>query len=222
MLHSQQIIERSVYSAILNVLLQKGLTLNPEDYLPISVANTNRYKSDRAAIEKDGTYIELYGASDSLSKGPKHTPRIVISPQGFYPGDIGFEKTEMDEDEEGFLVSELPFEAVDQFIDIRLVANDIQESRLLHNVVNTGIPQRGYIKPYNLDNKPFSGNIFIMIVNYFNNDNSEHGIIEKTYQFTIKDTLLSEPNPVDSIVPMVDISFLIGEQDEIHKTNNNH
>ena len=107
MLHSQEVIERSIYYAILNVLLQKGLTLNPSDYLPLSETNNARYEVDRRAIEDNkGFYVELYGSSNSLSKGYKHTPRVVIIPQGFYPGDIGFERLSIDKSEtEDFLVS---------------------------------------------------------------------------------------------------------------------
>ena len=217
MLHSQEIIERSVYSAILSILLQRGLTLDPNNYLPISQANTTLYLADRELIvQSKGMYVELYGSSDSLSKGQKKCPRIVICPQGFYPGDIGFEKHNLEPDEGGFLVSEVAFEAIDQNIDIRLVADNIAQSRMLHNVVNSAIPQRGYIKPYTSDNKPFSGNIFIMVANYYNNDSLEHGVIEKVYQFTIKDTLLGEAITIDNPVPMVDISLLIsnGEIEE--------
>ena len=211
MVESQEIIERSVYVAILDTLLKRGLTLNPNDYYPLTPAKAEQYKIDRQAIETEhGTYIELYGNSNSLSKGEKKVPRIVIVPQGFYPGDIGFEKTLITEDEDGgFLVSESPFEAIDQFIDIRLVANKTEDSRLLHNVLNTSIPQRGYIKPYNLDNKPFDGNIFIMLSNYMSGDDYGQGQIEKVYQFTVKDTILEAMPVVDNVVPMVDISYII-------------
>lgn len=220
MLNSQEIIERSIYYAILSVLIQKGLSLNPMDYLPLSAANAARYKSDREAIESEHKmYIELYGVSDALSKGPKNTPRIVITSHGFYPGDIGFEKTQVDPDEEenNFIVSEMPFEAIDQFIDIRLVADNIAQSRLLHNIVNTAIPQRGYIKPYNLENTPKDGNIFIMASNYFSADDNEKGLIEKVYQFTIKDTLLSDPISIDSIVPLIDIQLLLENGQDYQK-----
>ncbi len=218
MLHSQQVIERSIYFAILNILLQKGLTLNPEDYMPLSEANSIRYKTDREAIEADKhLYIELYGSSDSLSKGLKFAPRIVISPQGFYPGDIGFEKSQLedDNDSDNFLVTEMPFEAIDQNIDIILVSNNIEESRLLHSIVNSAIPQRGYVKPYTSVNKPFSGNIFILLANFYKADNNEHGLIEKVYQFTVKDTILEDIPFIDETVPINDIRLLL-QDTEIH------
>lgn len=219
MLHSQQVIERSVYFAILNVLLQKGLTLNPENYLPLDEEKSNQYKADRAEIvaTEGKKYIELYGVSDSLSKGMKYAPRIVISSNGFFPGDIGFDKHNLEPDEEdGFLVTEMPFEAIDQAIDIILVANNTEETRLLHSIINTAIPQRGYIKPYIYQDRPFSGNIFIVLSNFFKQDDNEKGLIERVYQFTIKDTLLEEPIEVGTLSPLSDISFLISDNTELN------
>lgn len=40
MVNSQEIIERSIYSALLNTSVALGYSINPEDYLPISEANS--------------------------------------------------------------------------------------------------------------------------------------------------------------------------------------
>lgn len=46
MVNSQEIIERSIYVAILNMAIKLGYTINPEDYLPTSAVNAERFKED--------------------------------------------------------------------------------------------------------------------------------------------------------------------------------
>lgn len=49
MVTSQQIIERSLYVALLRVALSIGRTINPEDYLPISAEN----QKDKQKLSRD-------------------------------------------------------------------------------------------------------------------------------------------------------------------------
>ena len=46
MVTSQQVIERSLYVALLRVALSIGRTINPEDYLPVSTDNQKRQEED--------------------------------------------------------------------------------------------------------------------------------------------------------------------------------
>lgn len=46
MVNSQEIIERSIYMALLNMAIELGYTINPEDYLPTSAENAARFKED--------------------------------------------------------------------------------------------------------------------------------------------------------------------------------
>lgn len=215
MVDSQEIIERSIYSSLLSVLVLKGYTLDPKDYQPITEASIEAFKADRQAILDDkGIYIELYGSSNNQDKSENESNRISIEPRGFLPGEVGFEKLVISDEAENngsFLVSELPFEAIDQIVDIRLSYVNTTVGRTLLNVLNTAIPQRGYIKPYYLQEKPSAGNIFILLTNFLEQDIMNKGIIEKIYQYTIKDTLLSEPPVIDTVVPMTDISFYISD-----------
>lgn len=197
---TQEIVEKSVYAAILFVLKENGLTLDPQDYYPQSEANASKYAEDKTNIISDkGYFVGLYGNSNNQVKGEKEVPRVVIVMNGFYPGEIGYEKTDIDKSESGYIVSEVPYEAIDQFIDIRLVYKDVNQGRLLHKLINRAIPQRGYIKPYTNEEAPFDGNLFITLSNYFSNDDMDKGLIEKVYQFTIKDTLLDDPIILDEI-----------------------
>lgn len=210
MISSQEIIERSIYTSILNTLISTGYSLNPEDYYPINNENSLRFKADKSQIESSkGFFIPLFGVGNNQSRGIKTCPRITIESQGFMPGDIGLPKQIIDKVEDSFFISEFPYEAIDQFIDIHLVANNQEEMRLLHTLLFASIPQRGYIKPYHMDKAPFDGNIYVEIANFYDRPNTDKGIMEKVYQFTIKDTLLSESEIPEPIVPINAIEVLL-------------
>lgn len=209
MVNSQEIIERSVYDAILKVTIALGYSLDPNKYLPVSIANKEKLERDLKKLKK---YIEIYGVGNNESRGKKVTPRIVIDSKGFYPGDVGLPKEIIEKEVGiGFTVTEEPYETIDQFIDVTLVANNQEDMRLLHQILFWSIPQRGYIKPYTSKEFLFSGNIFIENVNFFDFPELDTGLLEKTYQFQVKDCLIGEKLSDVEIVPIKNISFLIDE-----------
>lgn len=71
MVNSQEIIERSLYSAILGVAIDLGYTVNPDDFLPVSQENSNRFKD---TIKNLDPYIAIFGTGNNQSKGQKLPP----------------------------------------------------------------------------------------------------------------------------------------------------
>lgn len=215
MISSQTIIERSIYCSLLKTTVSLGYSLDPESYYPISEENSNKFNSDKQNIIKTkGRFIYLFGIGNNQSRGIKECPRITIESKGFMPGDMGLPKQILEKTDNSFFVSEFPFEAIDQYIDIHLVANNQDDMRLLHTVLYSSIPQRGYIKPYNLDKVPFDGNIFLEISNFYDLPNTDKGIMEKVYEYTVKDSVLDElirelPEP---IVPINAMEILLQRQ----------
>ena len=112
MVNSQEIIERSIYAAILNMAIKLGYTINPEDYLPTSASNAERFKEDLKKItDKKGFYVSIFGVGNNHSKGIKETPRIVVDSEGFYPGDIGLPRQIIEKEEGiGYTATEVPYE----------------------------------------------------------------------------------------------------------------
>ena len=177
MVDSQEIIERSIYCSILNVAKELGFTVDPNEYLPINTQNQQRFKEDISKLTK---YIQIFGTGNNQSKDIKLTPRIVVNAKGFYPGNIGLPRQLIEKEEGvGFTVTEEPYETIDQYIDVHLVANNQDDLRLLHKILFWSIPQRGYVKPYNQQKFLFSGNIFVELVNFFDIPNLELGLMEK-------------------------------------------
>lgn len=223
MVNSEEVVERTFYISLLNVLLKNGLTLNPEDYLPLSPQNEKRFLEDMNGMKK---FIPLWGVSNNQVKGPKTLPRITLELQGYYSGDIGIEKYIIgDKLEDGnYQSSEFPYETKDITIDVHLVSQTQADMRLLHNILYTALPSRGYIRPYFNDLEEWeegriapTGNLFIEIGNYYDHPDVEHGILEKVYTYTCKDGILPEKALEDgALTPIKDISVLMGlvEQNE--------
>lgn len=211
MVNSQEIIERSIYMALLNMTIDLGYTINPENYLPSTVENSKRFSDDlKSIVSEKGFYIGVFGVGNNHSRGIKDTPRIVVDSEGFYPGDIGLPKKIIEkEDGIGYTSSEMPFETLSQYINIRLCATNSNHMRLLHQIMFWSIPQRGYVKPYNEDKFLFDGNIFLRVVNFYNMPDLENGLMEKVYQFEVQDCLLEKNTVPEEITPIRDISFLL-------------
>lgn len=212
MVDSQEIIERSVYKSILDTAVKLGYCIDPNDYLPVNAENTQRFNEDKSKLKK---YIWIFGSSNNLATDQKTTPRIVVNPKGFYPGAIGLPKELLvQRDDRNFHSMEAPYETIDQYIDIHLVANNVEDIRLLHQILFWAIPQRGYIKPYTEARFMFSGNIFIELVNFYDNPNLQFGLLEKVYEFEIQDCLIGVKDPDMEAVPIVDISAFLDNPDD--------
>lgn len=222
MIDSQEIIERSLYEAILHTAIKLGYALNPLDYLPINCTNQKKYEEDLSKLSKHPIFI--FGTGNNQSKGQEITPRIVINARGFYPGSVGLPKELISKEEGiGFTSSEFPYEAMDQVIDIHLVANNQEDLRLLHQILFFSIPQRGYLKPYTEEEFLFSGNIFLELTNFYDSPSRAQGIMEKVYQFEVHDCLIGVSEKPADLVPIQDISLLIdsyGVPEQVLHINN--
>lgn len=208
MINSQEIIERSVYQALLDVAVALGYTLDPEKYLPASDEMEKKFHSDVKGLKK---FIALYGTGNAEAKGSKITPRIVVNARGFYPGAIGMPKQLIEKAGIGYMAYEQPYETIDQQIDVHLVAGNQEDLRLLHQIMFWALPQRGYIKPYTEKKPLFSGNIFIEVTNFYDSPNNTLGILEKVYQYAIQDCLLETNTPGIEITPIKSIEVLASE-----------
>lgn len=199
-----------MYCAILEMAVKLGYTLNPNEYLPISDENQAKFEKDLKAIDDEkGFHIEVFGVGNNHSRGQKMTPRITVESDGFYPGDVGLPRYLQEKEGSSYLVYEEPHEALSQYMNIRLVAGKSEHMRLLHQIMFWSVPQRGYLKPYTEDEPLFSGNIFLRVVNFYNNPDLDNGLMEKVYQFEVQDCLIEKNTPPRDVVPIKDISLLL-------------
>ena len=204
MITTQTIIERSIYMALLKVGLDRGVTLDLNNYYPITPQTEAQFTID---VKKLNPYVAIFGTGNAQSKGLKTTPRIVVEAHGFFPGTIGLPQNILEKEDTNFKFYQIPSETIDQYVDIRLVATTQEHSRLLHEIMRKALPPKGYIKPYNAENLLPDGNIYLELVNFYDKSDYSQGIIEKVYQFSISDCLLEVIELPEEITPIEEINI---------------
>lgn len=228
-----------MYMNLLAVALKAGVTIDPDDYLNSSGLPTKeteaRYLADKAKIKK---FVYIFGIGNNQVRGPKEVPRITLDLQGYYPGVIGMERFQLDDtDKEHPRMIDTGYNTKDIVIDVHLVSKTQQDMRMLHSIMYRALPTQGYIKPYKGNKYEFmnsglqrSENIYIEVGNYYDHVDTDHGLLEHVYQYKISDGVVSDEILDMDLVPIKDISVLIGtdthgekEYTEVHvgKTINN-
>lgn len=222
MVTTQEIIERSMYASLMQVALQLNMTVNPELYLPVSAENSQRYQNDVKALNK---FIPIFGVGNNQVRGSKTVPRITIDLNAYYPGNVGTEAFMVGDELENneYRQYTYPFETKNVQFDVHLVANKSEDMRLLHSIMYTALPVRGYIKPFiedslqeYLEHKGLNktGNLYIEISNYYDHNDQEHGLLEKVYSYTLYDSYIEENISSDTtFAPIKDIMALINPID---------
>lgn len=223
MVSSQEIIERSFYMSLLHTALKNGLTLDPDNYLPINPTSQAKYLKDKEALDK---YVYIFGVGNNQSRGKKEVPRITLDLQGYYPGTIGVEKYHIDvEDSLRPVLVESEFTTKSIVLDVHLVANNQNDMRMLHSIMYKALPASGYIKPFTGNKEEYlntglnpTGNIFIEVTNHYDHTDNSQGLLEKVYSYTVEDGLVID-NIDEGIVlsPIIDISVILD-----HITGSSH
>jgi hypothetical protein len=225
MVSTQEIVERSVYYALLYTAKINELTLDPDDYLDINTGLPTpetqvRFNRDREAMEK---FVAIFGIGNNLSRGQKLCPRITLDLQGYYPGHIGIEKYALSVEDKNNpkRIEYSSYTSKDIVIDVHLVANNQPDMRLLHSLMYKALPAMGYIKPYYNDRYEYAqgkisstDNIFIEVGNYYDHNDVNHGILERVYSYIISDGIIEEPDSDMELVPIRDISVLFNNLNE--------
>lgn len=218
MVSSEEIIERSFYMSLLRTTLINGLTLDPDNYLPISPDKQELLKNDMARLKK---FIYIFGVGNNQSRGPKEVPRITLELQGYYPSTFGVERYSIENLGESSSMFETEYTPKDTVIDVHLVSNNQEDMRLLHSIMYSSLPSRGYIKPFLGDKEDYfksklspSNNLFIEVGNFYDKAELQHGLIEKVYSYTVHNGILPE-KLVEELPNIKDISVLISPSDSL-------
>lgn len=237
MVSSQEVVERTLYIALLHETLSRGLTINPDDYLEVK-GNLKvptkelyaKYESDLKEINdrlKDSAmgFTYIFGIGNNQERGPKILPRITMELKSYYPGGIGVEKEDLELQENGYYQAiDYDYETKDILIDIHLCSNTQDQMRILHDIMYRALPSRGYIRPYFNDYEEWkdgrllsSGNLYLEVGNYYDHPDLNHGFLEKVYTYTVVDGLLYEKLTDLTCSPIKDISCLmqVGDTSEI-------
>ena len=226
MVSSEEIVERSIYMNLLAVALKAGVTLDPDEYLTDDGLPTKeteaKYKADKSKLKK---FVYIFGIGNNQERGAKEVPRITLELQGYYPGVIGMERYQLDDtDKEHPRMIDTGYNAKDIVIDVHLVSKTQKDMRMLHSIMYKALPTQGYIKPYKGDKEAFmnsglqrSENIYIEVGNYYDHSDTDHGLLEHVYQYKISDGVVPDDIFDMELVPIRDISVLIGTETQGEK-----
>ena len=217
MVTSLEIIERSIYDCILQTAVKLGLTLDPSSYYPITPETLEQFKTDKAAISK---YVTIFGAGNAESKGERVTPRIVIDNDTLFPGVVGFDTLELEKESDGYKMTQIPSKSLNHIINIHICVNNQADYRILQTIISKSLPLRGYIKNYLHESLQESGNIYLELVNGYDNSDELTGIIEKVFQYELSDVVLLDSliTSEEVIIPLIsDITLITNNQTLITK-----
>ena len=219
MVSSEEIVERSLYMNLLAVALKSGYTIDPDNYLDERGLPTKEtealYLADKAKLKK---FVYIFGIGNNQERGIKEVPRITLDLQGYYPGVIGMERYQLDDtDKQNPRMIDTGYNTKDIVIDVHLVSKTQKDMRMLHSIMYKALPTQGYIKPYKGNKEEFmnsglhrSENIYIEVGNYYDHVDTDHGLLEHVYQYKISDGVVSDEILDMDLVPIKDISVLIG------------
>lgn len=208
----QERVERSLEIVLHDALVIHGYT--PDRY--VYANNPAGYTAALASIKASkGFAIELFGHGASHDRDVKKVPRIVITGQGFYPGDTGNAfgpsyldmGTHFEKQSEGLMFSNYRFE-------ITLLSNSTAQDRILEAIRQAVLPNLGYIKLYDNPTEKF----LIEYGLFRQNPDLIQGIIEKVYTYEAKDLKEQEPMPIEGVGPIAKIKEITIKDDEDQST----
>lgn len=226
MVSSEEIVERSLYMNLLAVALKSGYTIDPDNYLDERGLPTKEtealYLADKAKLNK---FVYIFGIGNNQERGIKEVPRITLDLQGYYPGVIGMERYQLDDtDKQNPRMIDTGYNTKDIVMDVHLVSKTQADMRLLHSILYKALPSQGYIKPYLGNREEFmksglleSENIYLEVGNYYDHVDTDHGLLEHVYQYKISDGVVPDEVSDIELVPIRDISVLIGTDNQREK-----
>lgn len=145
---TQYLIERTLFESLRLVAVKYGYIPDITKY-PRTEDGARAYaaKLDSMAKEK-GFVLTIKNNIHSTEQGEKTSPRIVIETVQCIPGEFGqWGITQYKLNENGkYDKFKLPPQPVSYIIQIHLVSNSLEQSRVMNAILARAIPRRGYHK----------------------------------------------------------------------------
>lgn len=175
-----EILDRSIETAIRNVAVAAGYTPDRSTYNTLELYNTELTNIKIA----NGFALEVYGPSSPKQKLELKVPRIVIEAGVWTSGDLGGDTTAKYNDLGAVFekVRPAPMSANLRYY-ISLVSNDIKHDRILKAIMSAALPNREYVPFYNDSETKF----LVVYQNAVNKPDMGEGLIEKTYLYEAMD-----------------------------------
>ena len=203
-------LERTIFHRLRRCAADNGYLPNIDDYdienVDINIARTEskRYEDDIVLIRQSSKRfaVEVFSYSNNQSYGTKKVPRIVLETESFLQGQLGTDSTlQYDKQPDGTFNGKTSVSLLSDFyFNIKLVAHTVEEMRVLHGIMVTSIPRRGYVPWYTEQELLPSHNLLVKFISTFDISFVMEGIMEKVYRYEIPDA-----HEVDDIIEQINI-----------------
>src|SRR5690606_1258207 len=155
-----RLILRSIFHKLRQYTIDLGYFPDISQYgdnpTPAQIAD---YKAQLLQIKNDkGFYIELFSESSSRHKGEKECPRIVVSLDRSFNGEIGAPPNQIIKNEGLGTYSKgaLPGQSANIIVAVYLISHNSEQTYILNGIKDNVIGERNYISFYGLpENDPF-------------------------------------------------------------------
>lgn len=186
----ETLVTRTIYEQLRLTTVGLGYLPDITNFQPLSGANLTNWKNDREAIRNGkGFVIDIYNTGSTQSKGQKRVPRIVVALNSINNNNIGlppspFPKSNGDGTYD--IEKHINLIASDMSLVIYAITETVQQSRLLHQIIFSSIPNLGYLAFVSDINE----NFFVSYFDTSTNDDPDSGIEERIYAYTITDLIM--------------------------------
>lgn len=193
----EEALERSVFHLLRKQLVKYEFLPDVFDYDTenqndeIAETESKRFMSDLNIIRVEkGFAIEIFNFANNQYYGTKNPPRIVVETESFLQGQLGLDTVDqydLDPITGQFKVKKSVSMVSDFYFNVHLVANTVQQMRVLHGIMNEALPRRGYVPWYDKEGLQPSFNLLIRYISMADYSFLPEGIIEKVYRYEIPD-----------------------------------
>lgn len=192
----QEILDRSLFSAISRVCIENGYSPDRGDY---------DFNTEQGQIEfsnaldlcqtNKGFSIEVISHSNSQYKGNKDIARIVIDPYGFIPGETGLDSSinHVKNEDGSFSRCNMPNQSSEYEVNVHVVGKTAEQIRVLNSIIAVALQRKGYIPKFPETSIQKSGNFFYENTGSFDSSDRSEGVIEKIYRFLFKEIYEIDP-----------------------------
>lgn len=210
-----RLVIRSIFHALRDYAVELGyypdtsIYENPND--PVAIAD---FKNKLRLIKSNkGFWIDFFSESSSRNKGEKEAPRIVVSLDRSFNGDIGAPPNQIFKKAGGedFYQAGIPGLSSNLIAAVYLITHNSEQTYILNGIKDNVLGERKYLKYHGLPDKdPF----YIYRTGYYNLDEPTENITERAYLYTTPDAFLGEEDIYrETIKPIKEITVCTNTND---------
>jgi hypothetical protein len=200
---------RSLEASIYSVALDLGYTPNRETYANDPVGFAAK-KADIAVRKK--FCVDIFGHGSPHDRDTKYIPRIILTGKGFLPGSLGndadyYYKENTQNSYDKMLA---PFRSSNYRFEVELASNKSEQDSVLEYLRATGLPNLSYIPVY--DN--IEDTILIQYESYRDMPQLTHGLIQRTYTYSIIDIFETLPKTIGATIAKIKEINVVNAEDQ--------